>query len=604
MNLLQSVMDTSSHAMFILDHEGGIEYINKLAKTRFGLIHQGDYFHEGGKLEPGDIVILADTALGADDGNLTPEDLEVLGIQGTRLRRGDAFLCIARYQDPSHTPKFKFYPGKNLEYMRLEDTVAGIPIQVQIKDRTITIRTGGTQYILNYFLYVAQLVILDGKTGAVKFWEENGYSARKEGAGDVLRGSAFHAKSPQFELAVVGHNFREFFEGAKFDAHLGQLLQGQSGAILNEEYHINGFDLVASLFPIYEEDVLRHVVVRFRNIEDIQMIIQERNDAIRVVEHSYREIAENRNLFQVDPESLSLFGIGPSSDSARYQAYKLSQLDCDILITGESGTGKSYLAKAIHQAQPRKGPFLKVDCSTIVPTLLESELFGYVGGAFTGADPKGKAGFFEEAHGGTVFLDEIGEIPLELQAKFLNVIQNKTVTRVGSTKAVPVDVRILAATNRDLKAEVEAGNFRLDLYYRLSTFTVNLPPLRECPVEIYSIINNLMDTLPQKYGMGKKSLSGEAFARLTSYDWPGNIRELENVLERAVALSDSDIIYAEDIHLEETSPHLDMKSRLAAEERKIMQQVLMQYQGDKVKAMEALGMSKTAFYRKLKEYEL
>ena len=167
-----------------------------------------------------------------------------------------------------------------------------------------------------------------------------------------------------------------------------------------------------------------------------------------------------------------------------------------------------------------------------------------VGGAFTGANPQGKAGFFESADGGTIFLDEIGEIPLQIQAKLLSVIQNKVVCRVGSTRSVPVDVRILAATNRDLRAEVAAGRFRQDLYYRLSAFSVELPPLRSCPEDVCFLIDRLMEKIPQKYGVPPRSLSGEAFGKLLAYNWPGNIRELENVLENAVALSESELIYA------------------------------------------------------------
>ena len=272
---------------------------------------------------------------------------------------------------------------------------------------------------------------------------------------------------------------------------------------------------------------------------------------------------------------------------------------------GENGTGKSFLAQAIRQAQPRRGPFVTVDCATISPTLFESEMFGYVGGAFTGANPQGKAGFFEAADGGTIFLDEIGEIPLQIQAKLLSVIQNKVVCRVGSTRSVPVDVRILAATNRDLRAEVAAGRFRQDLYYRLSAFSVELPPLRSCPEDVCFLIDRLMEKIPQKYGVPPRSLSGEAFGKLLAYNWPGNIRELENVLENAVALSESELIYAEHIHLEGTAPApLTLKERLKREERQILRQTLAQCGGSRVKAMELLGLSKTVFYGKLKEYQL
>lgn len=224
-------------------------------------------------------------------------------------------------------------------------------------------------------------------------------------------------------------------------------------------------------------------------------------------------------------------------------------------------------------------------------------MFGYVGGAFTGADPRGRAGFFEEANGGTIFLDEIGELPLPVQAKLLNVIQNKTIFRVGSTKPIQVDVRILAATNRDLKAEVAAGHFRADLYYRLSAFSLELPPLRECQEDIFFLIESLMDGIRRKYDMPDKSLSGEVFSKLVAYDWPGNIRELENVLERAVALSDSDIIYPEHIHLEHEPQAATLRQMLYQEEDRILRQTLQQCGGQPRPGHGAAGCNENGVLR-------
>ena len=436
----------------------------------------------------------------------------------------------------------------------------------------------------------------------MKFWEEKGYSARKEGVGNLLRGASFTAKSPGGEIDVVGYYFREFFEGDRFEQHLQEVLSGKVERYEDEEYQINGYPLSATILPVVENGAVEGAIVKFRRFEDIRTTILERNTAISVAERKYRQTEQD--ILMEDSAFTSLFGNSTAMAAVKRYAFRLSQLDCNILITGESGTGKSFLARAIAKAQPRRGPFITVDCSTVTPTLFESEMFGYVGGAFTGANPKGKAGFFEEADGGTIFLDEIGEIPLNVQAKLLGVIQNKTLTRVGSTKTVPVDVRILAATNRNLRQEVAAGRFRQDLYYRISAFCVEMPPLRECQEDIYFLINDLMDRIRKKYAVPDKCLSGEAFSRLLSYDWPGNIRELENVLESAVALSESDIIYAEHIRLESEPVQMTLKERLKAEEKRIIQQTLAQCGGSRVAAMERLGLSKTVFYGKLKEYHL
>ena len=602
MDILQDVMDSSSHAIFTLDREGIVTHINQQAKSRFGLFNHSRYSHGPGRLEPGDIVVIADTAIGMDDGNLKPEDLGCIGIHDKKIHSGDMIAAVGVFQDPGSKPVYKCLPGKDAETIRLETLYRDLQISLTIDGREARVTVGDIEYVIDYFLCIGQMVVVDGKTRQVKFWEEKGYSARKEGIGNLFRGAGFIAKSPGFEIKVVGYHFREFFEGELFEQHLEQVMSGQVPRWEAQEYEINGYELVASILPVSGTAGPEGAIVKFRNIEDLRMTIMERNNAIKSAERTYRET--ERSAWPGSGAFAELFGFGTAAASARHHAYKLSQLDCNILITGESGTGKSFLAQKIQQAQPRKGPFVTVDCSTIAPTLFESEMFGYVGGAFTGANPKGKAGFFEVADGGTIFLDEIGEVPLNIQAKLLNVIQNKVVCRVGSTEMVPVDVRILAATNRDLKEEVAAGRFRQDLYYRLSAFSLELLPLRDCPEDVCFIIDKLMEKIPQKYGVPKKSLSGEAFGKLMAYDWPGNIRELENVLESAVALSESDIIYGEHIRLEGAPVRLTLKERLKQEEKKIIRQTLLQCGGSRTQAMEQLGLSKTVFYGKLKEYQI
>ena len=603
MSILESLLDSSSHAIFTLDCDGIVTHINRQAKENFGLFNHSQQSHPAGRLEKGDLVILATTVMGGDDGGLQQEDLAVLGICDKRIQPGDMMAAVGVFGgEGSMRPVYKFLRRRDAGAMSLDVTWEGIPIRVSIDSKEVSVAVGSVSYAISYFMSICQCVVLDGSTKQVKFWEEKGYSARKEGAGNLLRGATFQAKSPGGEMDVVGYYFREFFEGDRFEEHLQEVLSGSVARYEDEEYQINGYPLSASILPVTEDGAVKGAIVKFRRFEDIRTTILERNSAISAAERKYRQ--SEQEVPVEDGAFPSLIGSSTAMASVRRYAYRLSQLDCNVLITGESGTGKSYLARAIAKTQPRQGPFVTVDCSTVTPTLFESEMFGYVGGAFTGANPKGKAGFFEEADGGTIFLDEIGEIPLNVQAKLLGVIQNKTLTRVGSTRSVPVDVRILAATNRNLRQEVAAGRFRQDLYYRISAFCVEMPPLRECQEDIYILINDLMDRIRQKYRVPDKCLSGEAFNRLLSYDWPGNIRELENVLESAVALSESDIIYAEHIRLESEPLQLTLKERLKAEEKRIIQQTLAQCGGSRVAAMERLGLSKTVFYGKLKEYQL
>lgn len=604
MDMLQSVMDASSQAMFTLDREGTITHINQQTKDYFGLFNHSRFSHAPGRLEPGDLVIIADTSIGSDDGCLSPEDLAHLNIRDRKLRAGDRLTAAGLFDTPDSTPVYKFLPGGDSAVLELATVWQDIPIRVAISGRETSVTVGETVYTMDYFWCIGQMVVLDGITGQVKFWEEKGYSARKEGIGNLLRGAPFVGKSPGSEIEVTGYYFREFFEGALFERHLDQVMTGQLPEVRDLPCEINGYELVASILPMRDgAGAFSGVIVKFRNIKDIRLTIQERNDAIRSAEQRYRE--REQAARPAERQFAGLLGGGPATAEVRHRAYKLSQLDCDILITGESGTGKSYMARAIAQAQPRKGAFVTVDCSTLAPSLFESEMFGYVGGAFTGADPKGRAGFFQEADGGTIFLDEIGEIPLDIQAKLLRAIQDKVICRVGSTRLLPVDVRILAATNCRLRERVAAGQFRQDLYYRLSAFSLELPALRDCREDLCFLIDRLMESLTRKYRMPKRVLSGEAVNKLLSYDWPGNIRELENALESAVALSESDIIYPEHIRLEaRPAAPMTLRQRLRQEEERIIRQTLAQCGGSRVQAMEVLGLSKTVFYGKLKEYHI
>ena len=244
-------------------------------------------------------------------------------------------------------------------------------------------------------------------------------------------------------------------------------------------------------------------------------------------------------------------------------------------------------------------------CNSIAPTLFESELFGYAPGSFTGADRNGRIGYFEEANGGTIFLDEIGEIPPEIQAKLLHVLQNKQIYRVGSTKPIYIDVRVITATSRDLDEEIAKGNFRQDLYYRINVFPIKLPPLRERKQDIAGMANSILVDFCRKYEMEPKHFSDEAIKIITLYDWPGNVRELENIIERAITVCEGTTIYAD--HLVIGKPVIKkqtMRQQLEHEEAKILESTLIANNGDKQKAMEDLGMSRSVFYKKLKDYDL
>ncbi len=263
-------------------------------------------------------------------------------------------------------------------------------------------------------------------------------------------------------------------------------------------------------------------------------------------------------------EGEPLLGDSPMLVQVRNMVAKLARTQAPVHIAGESGSGKELAARQIHRLGARRAqPFVPVNCGAIPDNLMESEFFGYRKGAFTGAQ-EDRRGFFQAADGGTLFLDEVAELPLPMQVKLLRAIQEKRVRRVGATQEEPVDVRVISATNQALAARVEAGGFRQDLYYRLNVIELRMPPLRECREDIPLIASTLLARLARASGVRPPSFSAEALEQLKAYDFPGNVRELENILERAVALSGAEEISAEDLRLHPASAHEEGEGAVAA----------------------------------------
>lgn len=294
-----------------------------------------------------------------------------------------------------------------------------------------------------------------------------------------------------------------------------------------------GRQVLSTGVPVFDSDgKIRRVFCNLRDVTDLLQLRESYSASRRLASRYLLELQELRSVRET---SERLVTRNPAMQDLIGLAYRLSQVDSNVLISGESGVGKDLVARIIHEASPRResGSLVKVNCAAIPEHLLESELFGYEGGAFTGAQAGGKVGYFEIADKGTLFLDEIGELPLALQVKLLSVLQDRTVTRVGGRKPLAVDIRVLAATNRDLEQMVGAGLFREDLYYRLSVVPMSLPPLRQRVDDIPFLLAHFLSQYNQKYGLNIK-LDQEAMEALCAYDWPGNVRELKNVVERLV----------------------------------------------------------------------
>ena len=292
-------------------------------------------------------------------------------------------------------------------------------------------------------------------------------------------------------------------------------------------------------------------------------------------------------------------------------AEHVAPTESTVLIQGESGTGKEVVARYIHNLSSRAdGPFLSINCGALPENLLESELFGHVKGSFTGA-VRDKQGLFAAARGGSFFLDEVGEMPPSLQVKLLRVLQEREAIPVGATEAIPVDVRIIAATNRDLEEEIRRGNFRSDLFYRLNVIALNLPPLRERRDDLLLLIEAFLQSLAPEQAIEPKALSSEALDAVMVYEWPGNVRELENALEHAVVLSRGNVIEAnalpERITKRRKEPLVAERSyrnpTLEVIERAYIRWVLQAEGGNKTRAAEVLGIDPSTLYRKLSRYE-
>ncbi len=322
-----------------------------------------------------------------------------------------------------------------------------------------------------------------------------------------------------------------------------------------------------------------------------------------------REVQLLRRRIAALAPGTDMIGSGPSMQRVFELVNKVAPSNASVVIAGQSGTGKEVVARAIHNLSPRKDkPFVALNCSAIPATLIESELFGNERGAFTGADQR-RLGNFELAHNGTLFLDEIGELPLELQAKFLRVLEDRKFRRLGGRSEVEVDVRVLCATNRDLKEEIRRGRFREDLYFRLHVFTILLPPLRDRREDIPLLVHHFLEKFNGETGKRVQGLTPAALATLQGYAWPGNIRELRNTLERAMILVDGDIIGEEqlppDLHAsrpEAATLRIPLGLQMDKVEKEYILASLQKNGGNKARTAEVLGISEKTLYNKLNRY--
>lgn len=371
-------------------------------------------------------------------------------------------------------------------------------------------------------------------------------------------------------------------------------------------------DVLVDGAPIMVNDELKGSVAVIHDISEIKRLTEELDKAKQII-----RTLEAKYDFQ------DIVAISPEMKNVVEQARKVAATPATILLLGESGTGKELFAHAIHNSSSRKyNQFVRVNCAALTDSLLESELFGYSEGAFTGARRGGKKGLFEQSSGGTIFLDEIGEVSLNVQAKLLRVLQEKEIVRVGDAKSVPVDVRVIAATNIDLEEAVATGKFREDLYYRIRVIPLYIPPLRERREEIPALARHLLRKYNQEYGRMVEDIAPEVLETLQGYSWPGNVRELENILGRAMInmrFNESCIrrehlpqipvgtqrpSYIQAIPGQDDAALFPLGDALAEFEKDYIRQVLEQNKGNKTKTARALDISLRSLYYKIERYGL
>ncbi|HBY57866.1 MAG TPA: two-component system response regulator [Candidatus Atribacteria bacterium] len=336
------------------------------------------------------------------------------------------------------------------------------------------------------------------------------------------------------------------------------------------------------------------------DIEELKIIVERaiRQYELKVENIYYREEEEKRFNFE------EIIGKSNSIKRVLEMIENVSSTPATVLITGESGTGKELIARAIHKNSLRKdGPFVVVNCAAFSLNLLESELFGHEKGAFTGAISR-RIGRFEMAHGGTIFLDEIGEMDLSIQTKLLRVLQEKEFERVGSSKSIKVDARILTATNKDLKREVEERRFREDLFYRINVFNIDVPPLRERKEDIPLLVEHFINKYNKILNKRVKKVSAKAMDFLLDYNYPGNIRELENIIERSIIMVKDEIIDENYFNFIEPERKFEKKGTLKDVEKELIIKYLIQNKGNRTKTAEILGISRRSLLDKIKKYQI
>lgn len=401
----------------------------------------------------------------------------------------------------------------------------------------------------------------------------------------------------------VGRNIQEALQKGEISDSVA-LLVARKGRVITQIINIRGVDVLITGTPIFDDaGELSKVIL---NVRDIYELNNLKMDELLSIALKNKPAVPDEFPTESLPDLDNIVAKSKAFRNVIKLILRITKVDSTVYLRGESGVGKEVIVNLLHQHSPRANqPLIKVNCSAIPAPLLEAELFGYEKGAFTGADQRGKPGLFEQANEGTILLDEIGDMPLDLQAKILRVLQEHEVTRIGGRKTIPLNIRVVSATNKDLEELVKEGKFRLDLFYRLNIVPIEIPPLRERQEDIAPLAYYFLQKKNKKYNMNVKFAPGTIHL-FSDYDWPGNIREMENMIERLVVISENNEITWSDlpfIHPQHGSVlQKPLKKLLLEIEMKIIYEKLQQFKTTR-KTAEVLGISQSALVKKIKRYE-
>lgn len=580
-----------------------IEAANEMTEKIFGIDNNGNTSFKNGRIEKDDIVILIIDNFKNDENVLNIEDLGFLGIRDINIEKESGIIAVGCYKNEEIEPIFKVLKNGHDDVINMKTYFLGLGIIIDLdkSNNKLDIRIGSDTHECTYSAELNKMVIVSGSDNKIKYYSPD---ADFNDARDILHGEEFKEETDIFyEPSIINRYTLEALPDNCIiekitDAIKNNNFKNDEGTVLINNYLVHYW-----IYKIKEKDEDFRVILKMKNIT------AEYNDAVKWIDQADSNRLNFKYRYQNDYIERFREFLGSCSEimNVKYMAYRASLSNSTVIIYGESGTGKSLLARCIHKnGRCPDMPFIEVNCASIPESLAESEFFGYEKGAFTGAVNNGKKGFFELAQNGTIFLDEIGELTLSMQAKLLGVIQNRCFYKVGGTKKIDVNIRIISATNKDLKKLINEGKFREDLYYRINVLPIRIPSLRERRPDIRDLAEKLLKDICGRLNSDIKIISGSAMIKLINYKWPGNIRELENVLEAAINICHKNIILPEDLLINDEICEDDssLKKRLEYYEKKILTEKLIEYNNDKNKIMESLKISRSSLFEKISKYNI